>query len=173
MSRPVRPAANPHCRAKNTSACRVADTPVCRKDHPRARFLSTRVLIGTGRLTSDGGLPAPAVGHSVEMLRHGLRISHFGPPCHGRPSSRTACPAVRTSGQLGRQLWKAFQHFPGNLLPPADVPGVYRLKARSVGTSGGDASCLRQGVPSGGLLAARQTPPAFWLKTKSLSSSEA
>ena len=32
----VRPPANPRFRAKSTSACRVADPPVCQKDHPIA-----------------------------------------------------------------------------------------------------------------------------------------
>ena len=131
----VRPPANARCRAMGTSAGLVADPPVCRKGHPRARFSSLWVHSGQRPWHFRAGVPAPAVGHSVEMLRHGLRISHFGPPCHGRPSSRTACPAVRTSGR-GTSAMESVPALPRGLTAPlADVPGVCRLKAHSSGTS--------------------------------------
>ncbi len=102
--------------------------------------------------------------HSEANSRHGPPFATLRPPLSRAALESNRQSAVRTSGQLGRQQRNAFQHFSGDLLPPADVPEVCWLKATSSGTSGGDASCLRQGVPSGGLLAARQTPPGVSAK---------
>ncbi len=88
-----------------------------------------------------------------------LVLQPFSPPCHGWPSRLTACPAVRTSGRGDCRQWTPSQRFPGDLLPPADVPGACRLKGKSLGASWRGRDPLR-GVPSGGLLAVRQTPPS-------------
>ena len=104
--------------------------------HPQARRPSPRVLNGHVPSRFRAGLPVPAVGHSGALLRHGLRIlPPSAPLVAGGPRAEPPDQQFALRANLGHQQWKAPQRFPGALLPPADVPGVYRLKANSSGTS--------------------------------------
>ena len=180
---PVRPAANARCRAKSTSAGRVADPLIYQKDHPcegltkKTHWRSIQSTstpspvfhppgssVATGRHAS-GQCPTPAVGHSVEMLRHGLRISHFGPPCHGRPSCRTANRrfALRARGVSAMESHSSLPRGRTALL--ADVRGVCWLKTNSSGTSWRGRAPLR-GVPSGAYWLSARRPRAGRLKSE-------
>ena len=57
--------------------------------------------LATCRHASGRGCPLRRWGTQGQIPGTALHLLPFGPPCHGRPSSRTACPAVRTSGQVG------------------------------------------------------------------------
>ena len=121
-SEPVRPAANPRCRAKSTSARRVADVPVYRKNHPKDPFSfppgfqwpspaahprgdarsGVRALRGKVRARpSIWAVRPPTKTRYRAMGTSAGRVADprvyrkgFGPPCHGR-ARVTYCPPRR------------------------------------------------------------------------------
>ena len=68
------------------------------------------VTLPTGGARSGGEPQGQIPGTALHLLP-------FGPLCHGRPSSRTACPAVRTSGPGAVSNGKPLSTSPGTYCP--------------------------------------------------------
>ena len=142
--------------AKNPHRCPI-------RAHPPQRFFTESLAVSETlgpRGTSNRGCP---------LRRWGTQWKCSGTACAFLTSAPLVTGGPRVEPPIGGShfgpSWavssgRRFSTSPGTYLPARQTsPESTGLKAKSSGTSGGDASCLRQGVPSGDLLAARQTPP--------------
>ena len=83
-----------------------------------------------------GGVPAPAVGHSGANSGHGPPFASLRPPLSRAGLESNCLPGSSHFGPVGPSAMETSSALPRGLTGcPPDVPGVYRLKANSSGTS--------------------------------------
>ena len=121
------------------------------------------------RHASGRGCPLLRWGTQGQIPGTALHLLPFGPPCRGWPSSRTACPAVRTSGRGAVSSGKPFSASPGTYCPagrrPRSLPAkgtLTRLFLEGTQAAFGRAS------PRGAYWLSARRPRACRLKTKAL-----
>ena len=156
----MRPAANTRFRAVSTSACRVADTPACQKDYPVGPSFFPPCSPWPPAVTLPTGEPAPAVGHSGANSGHGPPFAPLRPPLSRAGLESNCLPGSSHFGPGGASSnGKRFSASPGpywlSARRPRSLPAKGTLQRHFL-----EGTRPLRGVPSGGLLAVRQTPPS-------------
>ncbi len=139
----------------------------------KARFSSNRVLSCPRPSRIRAGVARSCGEPQGQIPGTALHLLPFGPPCRGRPSSRTACPAVRTSGQ-----WAISSGSPSPL--PRGLTATGR-RPRSLPAKGkvqrhfleGTQAAFGRASPRGAYWLSARRPRPCWLKSESTGTSKA